>query len=300
MHYQISSAMASFCRELSLRDAMKEIKESGFDALDFPFSVYSSKPDTPMMKNDWRDWVKNLRDDSRELNLPVHQAHATWKQYIGEGFHYEAPYEIYYRTLEACRTVGCRQLIFHPLRQPERVGNPEFRQKIHEYNVRWYRELADAAAEFDVVINLENTFDSHHVQKPGDPPYPFTTAADMLALVRDIGRPNVGICLDTGHANISAQDIPAMVRACGEKLTTVHLNDNYGFIAPVYEDLHLFPGCGRICWREVFGAMKEIGFHGFYNLEPVAELKRMPDSVRKIQLRAGADMLRALLEEAGT
>ena len=297
MQYQISSAMASFCRELDLRTAMEEIKESGFDALDFPFSVYSSGPDTPMAGDDWQSWVGNLKNLSEELRLPIHQAHATWKQAIGEDFQYEPPREIYYRTMEACRATDCHQLIFHPLRQPGRVETPEFRQKIHEYNVRWFRDLRKAAEEYDVIINLENTFDSHHVQLPGDPPYPYTGAEDMLALARDIGGDHVGICLDTGHANISGQNIPAMIRTYGEKMTTVHLNDNYGLIAPVYEDLHLFPGCGRICWDEVFGAMKEIRFHGVYNVEPVAELKRMPDSVRRIQLRAGADSLRALLAE---
>ena len=297
MEYKISSAMASFCRSMDLYEAMKEIKESGFDALDFPFSVYRSGPDTPMAGDHWKEWVRDLKNFSEELELPIHQAHATWKQAIGENFHYEPPLEIYRRTFEACRFVGCRQLIFHPLRQPDRVPAREFRQKIHEYNVRWFRDLAKTAEESDVVINLENTFDSHHVQLPGDPPFPYTTAQDMLDLAHDIGSSHVGICLDTGHANISGQDIPAMIRAYGEQLTTVHLNDNYGFISPVYEDLHLFPGSGRIEWNDVFTALKEIRFSGFYNLEPVAELKRMPDSVRRIQLRAGVDTLRALLAE---
>ena len=220
-----------------------------------------------------------------------------WKQAIGENFQYEPPSEIYDRTFRACRAVGCHHLIFHPLRQPGRVETPEFRQKIHEYNVRWFQDLLKAAEDNDVIINLENTFDSHHVQMPGDPPYPYTRAEDMLALARDIGGDHVGICLDTGHANISAQNIPAMIRAFGKKLTTVHLNDNYGLISPVYEDLHLFPGSGRIGWDEVFEALKEVHFEGTYNVEPVAELRRMPDRVRRIQLRAGAETLRALLGE---
>ena len=248
MQYRISSAMASFCRELDLQTAMEEIKNAGFDALDFPFSVYSSRPESPMAGENWQEWVKNMKVYSDELSLPIHQAHATWKQAIGENFKYEPPEEIYFRTMEACRMVGCHHLIFHPLRQPGRVETLEVRREIHDYNVRWFQDLLEAAEENNVIINLENTFDSHHVQKPGDPPYPYTTAEDMLALARDIGGDRVGICLDTGHANISARDIPAMIRAYGKKLTTVHLNDNYGFITPVYEDLHLFPGCGRICW----------------------------------------------------
>ena len=119
----------------------------------------------------------------------------------------------------------------------------------------------------------------------------------MLDLVRDIGSSRVAVCLDTGHANISAQDIPQMIRLLRSDLATVHLNDNYGYISPIYEDLHLFPGYGRIDWQGVFTALEEIRFRGSYNIEPIGELKHLPDSVRQIQLRAAADTLRALLRE---
>jgi len=278
-----------------MASAMQMVKQAGFEALDFPFSAYSSTTDSPMMQESWRSWVRQVKELSEQLQLPIFQAHASWHQAIGENFRYEAPDEVYYRTMEACRMVGCKHLIFHPLRQSERVDSLSMKQRIHDYNVRWFHDLLSAAQEYDVTINLENTFDSHHTQRPSDLPYPYTTAQDMLDLMHDIGSTRVAICLDTGHANISAQDIPQMIRAFRSDLATVHLNDNYGYVTPIYEDLHLFPGYGRIEWDEVFKALREIGFKGNYNIEPIAELKRMPDSVRAIQLRAAADTLRALL-----
>ncbi len=281
-----------------MASAMQMVKNAGFEAVDFPFSAYSATPDSPMMQESWRSWVKQVKELSEQLQLPIFQAHASWEQAIGDDFRYEAPHEIYYRTMEACRSLGCRNLIFHPLRQPERVDSLAMRQRIHDYNVRWFHDLVSAAQEFDVVINLENTFDSHHTQKAGDLPYPYTTAQDMIDLMRDIGSNRVAICLDTGHANISAQDIPQMIRVFRSDLATVHLNDNYGYITPIYEDLHLFPGYGRIEWGEVFKALREINFRGIYNIEPIGELKHLPDSVRLIQLRAAADTLHALLRES--
>lgn len=149
------------------------------------------------------------------------------------------------------------------------------------------------------MLNLENTFDSHRVQLPGDPPYPYTEAEDMLRLLRDLDDPLVRLCLDTGHANIAGQDIPAMVRAFGKNLETVHLNDNYGQLSPIYADLHLFPGYGHIAWSEVFAALREADFRGVLNIEPIAELPRMSPEVRFIQLRAAADTLRTLAESRG-
>ena len=296
MYTRISSAMASFCRNMPLEAAMRMVKDAGFDGVDFPFNAFSTLPDSPMQQENWRDWVREVKRLSENLNLPVVQAHATWEQEIPDGFRYEAPHEIYFRTIEACCMLGCRDLVFHPLRQPNRVDSPKMRGQIHDYNVRWFHDLISTAERCGVVINLENTFDSHHTQKPEDLPYPYTTAEDMVNLMNDIGGNHVKICLDTGHANISAQDIPAMIRLFGRDLATVHLNDNYGRIEPVYEDLHLFPGYGRIDWEPVLDALREVGFRGTLNMEPIGELKRVPNRIRRIQLRAAADTLRALAD----
>ena len=296
MYTRISSAMASFCRNMPLEAAMRMVKDAGFDGLDFPFSTYSTSSFSPMMGENWREWVREVKRISESLGLPIVQAHATWEQAIPEDFHYEAPHEIYYRTIEACGILGCTNLVFHPLRQNERVDSVQLRSKIHDYNVRWFHDLIFTAERFGVVINLENTFDSHHVQKPGDPPYPYTTARDMIDLMNDVGGNSIKICLDTGHANISEQDIPEMIRMFGRDLASVHLNDNYGRIEPVYEDLHLFPGYGRIEWEPIFRALKEVGFGGAMNMEPIGELKHISDQLRRIQLTAAAQTLRALTQ----
>ncbi len=294
MEQKISTAMASFCRLQTVEESLRLVKAAGFDSVDFPLSAYSGGFQAPLLQENWRQWVRNVSALCQSLSLPVTQAHAPWDQAIGEGFRYEAPREIIYRAIEACHMLGCRHLIFHPLRQSDRMDSPAMAQRIHDYNVRWFYELLPAAERFDVVINLENTFDSHHTQKPGDPPYPYTTAEDMLRLARDIGSNRVRLCLDTGHANIEKQDIPAMIRAFRSELATVHLNDNYGPIRPVYEDLHLFPGYGRIEWAPIFEALRQIGFRGTMNMEPIGELKHLPNDLRLIQLRAAADTLRLL------
>ena len=297
MQKQITISIASLCRNQPLDSVLRMVKAAGYTGVDFPFSTFSNSPLSPLNQPDWQNWVRQVKDLTQEIGLPVTQAHASWEQGIPADFHYEAPHDLYYRTMEACRMVGCRQLIFHPLRQLERVDSLAMRQRIHEWNVRWFHDLVSAAVENDVIINLENTFDSHHVQQPGDPPYPYTTAQDMVDLMRDVGSLRVQICLDTGHANISAQDIPAMIRTFRRDLATLHLNDNYGRIGPIYEDLHLFPGYGRIEWKGVFDALREIGFGGPMNIEPIGELRGASEQVRLIQIKAAADTLRALMGE---
>lgn len=297
---KISSAMAGFCQTTSVEEAMRMIREAGFDSLDFPLSVYGRPLDAPLRKDNWREWTLSVKRTADALQLPITQAHASWEQAIPEDLHYEPPYEIYKRTMEACHLLGCRHLVFHPVLYLHRMEREETKQRIHEWNVRWFRELLPLAERFDLTVNLENMFDYRHVQQPDDPAFPYTSGEDMLALRCAIGSSRVQLCLDTGHANISGQDVPAMIRAYGEHLKTLHLNDNYGLIAPVFEDLHLFPGYGKLDWSAIFSALREIRYDGVLNIEPVGELKRMAPEIRRIQLRSAVQILRLLAEKEET
>lgn len=125
---------------------------------------------------------------------------------------------------------------------------------------------------------------------------PYTTAQDMLELVYGIGSNRVQLCLDTGHAHISGQDVPGDDPCVARQSGHAHLNDNYGLIRPVFEDLHLFPGYGTLEWKPIFDALRDIRFRGVLNIEPVVELARMPRAVRIIQLRAAAQTLQVLAE----
>ena len=287
-----TSAMAHFCKTTTVFDAMQTIRDAGFDGLDFPISVYSRPLDSPLRKDDWRQWTREVRRFSDRIGLPVLQAHASWEQTVAEDFHFEPPYEIYARTMEACHILGCRNLVFHPVLYLFRVRGEGMKERLHEWNVQWFRALLPLAEKFDLVIELENMFDYRHVQLPGDPAFPYTSAEDMLALCDWLNSDRVRICLDTGHANIAGQDVPAMIRRYGNRLAVLHLNDNFGKIEPVFEDLHLFPGYGLLDWEAIFSALHEIRYDGTVNMEPVAQLDRMPPELRVLQLRTALEILR--------
>lgn len=287
-----TSAMAHFCKTTTVFDAMQTIRDAGFDGLDFPISVYSRPLDSPLRKDDWRQWTREVRRFSDRIGLPVLQAHASWEQTVAEDFHFEPPYEIYARTMEACHILGCRNLVFHPVLYLFRVRGEGMKERLHEWNVQWFRALLPLAEKFDLVIELENMFDYRHVQLPGDPAFPYTSAEEMLALCDRLNSDRVRICLDTGHANIAGQDVPAMIRRYGNRLAVLHLNDNFGKIEPVFEDLHLFPGYGLLDWEAIFSALHEIRYDGTVNMEPVAQLDRMPPELRVLQLRTALEILR--------
>lgn len=88
MHF-ISSAMASFCLETTVEDAMQTVRDAGFDSLDFPLSVYSRPQDAPLRGDDWRQWARGVRRTADRIGLPITQAHASWEQAIPDDLHYD-------------------------------------------------------------------------------------------------------------------------------------------------------------------------------------------------------------------
>jgi sugar phosphate isomerase/epimerase len=93
-------------------------------------------------------------------------------------------------------------------------------------------------------------------------PNDLSTPASLVSLLeRDVEAPNVGICLDFGHANLMG-DVADAVETVGEHLITTHVHDNRG-----REDEHLVPYTGSIDWNAALVTMLKIGYEGTYLME---------------------------------
>jgi sugar phosphate isomerase/epimerase len=107
----------------------------------------------------------------------------------------------------------------------------------------------------------------------------FSTVADAQQMLAAVDRPNVGVCLDTGHANISGVCCADFVRELGPKLWALHIADNLGT-----NDDHMLPfGRGTVPWPEVMTALREVGYSGLFNFEVPGE-NRCPMPVREAKL----------------
>ena len=279
-----------------LQTCFDTLREAGYRCMDFWLCKYCVGEDAPLAKKDWRQWVRDAAECAAESGLRVGQMHAHWDHphQIHEDMTYDAPLDIHCQNIEAAAMMGCRRLIFHPIQRWFRMTDPAMRQQVLDINADWFSKLLPAAEQYGVELHLENLFDHKHVQQPGDPVFPFSTAEDLLYVVQKLNHPLVKICLDTGHANINSLDVPQMIRAFGRLLGSLHLNDNYGKIGPIYEDLHLFPGYGRLPWPQIMAALDEIGYADTLNMEPGGELKNLPRPLRAIQYRAALEMVETM------
>ena len=100
-----------------------------------------------------------------------------------------------------------------------------------------------------------------------------TTVADILPVVVRVNEPNLGICLDSGHAHLCGRRFKDEILLAGKYLFDTHFHDNIGRwdwrknISAC--DLHLVPGLGTINWPEAVKALDAINFPGPVVLEGI-------------------------------
>jgi D-psicose/D-tagatose/L-ribulose 3-epimerase len=103
-------------------------------------------------------------------------------------------------------------------------------------------KTADVAKECGVQVVLEvvNRFESNLLN----------TTAQGLKFLRDTGRDDVYLHLDSFHMNIEESDPAAAIRLAGDKLTYYHIGENYrGYL-----------GTGTVDFESVFAALAEIDY----------------------------------------
>jgi len=87
------------------------------------------------------------------------------------------------------------------------------------------------------------------------------TLPKLLHLVRSVKDHPPGICVDTGHAQITGR-VAEEIEICGDTVKTTHISDNGG-----HRDEHLPPGDGVVDWNSVFTSLQRVGYSGPMMLE---------------------------------
>jgi Xylose isomerase-like TIM barrel len=101
----------------------------------------------------------------------------------------------------------------------------------------------------------------------------FARTSDLLWILASMTSVEVGVCLDTGHANLTG-DMYTVIQKLSGHLRMVHAHDNHGVT-----DEHLAPGAGFIEWNRVLMELGKAGFHGGI----ILELSHMKDMQRLLQ-----------------
>jgi len=251
----------------SILEVLAKIRNSGFDVIEV-----CSYPDHLDYHD--RDTVERVADRIAELGLEPFSFHAPF----AEGIDITSPdSEVFdesvnemMQALEAAAALRVRHFVIHP--GPEREGKPPREEHFQRLKTaaRALKTVARRSREAGVSLILENML----------PHLLFGQTSDILWILGAIDEVGVGVCLDTGHANL-AGDLDTVMHKLSGHLKLVHINDNSG-----KEDQHLPPGEGDIGWDRVLGSLEESGYAGSFILELSGSLAGEPDGILRVAREA--------------
>ena len=134
---------------------------------------------------------------------------------------------------------------------PVDYSKPVYKAEDRARSVAEMKKLAKIAADYGVTLGMEvlNRFEG----------YILNTSEEAVDYVRDVGEPNVKVMLDTFHMNIEEDNIPDAIRTAGSLLGHVHAGEANR--RPPRDG-------GRIGWREIGAAFRDIGYDATVVMEP--------------------------------
>jgi sugar phosphate isomerase/epimerase len=118
-------------------------------------------------------------------------------------------------------------------------------------------------------------------------PNDLSSAANLVTLIEDdLELPDLGVCLDYGHAHLMGDLVDAIETVSGHLVAT-HVHDNEG-----KTDAHLVPFDGGIDWAAAMMATQKVGYDGTLLLE-LANIEN-PRSVLEKARKARAKLERMI------
>ena len=257
---KISVSGYGYIDRIPMEKSFEMLSRSGVQAVDFPLyrcvhdmNCYVSGEGSLMER------CAAVRRLAERNGLVIGQTHAPFC-YIEESS-IEEIIHAYEDSIRATRLLGADRIVLHPVKFGGCVMD-ERREECFDLNIKVFREVAPTLRREGVKGLLENMF-AKRIEHGFKKLYPtiYSTGAELARAADALGA-DFGVCLDTGHANITKEDIPAMVRLLGDRLLALHLHDNTGD-----RDDHLPPYAGNIAFADIMSALKETGYKGNINFE---------------------------------
>ena len=269
--YPIGLSTGCFYKQ-SIFEIVDPIRASGFTSLEITASPSHL---------DFHDLPRVRRAATRiiELGLEVYSYHAPFGLHLDftstDDLLREASVEEILFSMEAAATLGARYFTLHPGPDSDHDAARTEIERRRENAVASLNRVAARGRERGLELLLENML----------PHQLFGRISDLLWFREMIAGDNIGLCFDTGHANL-AGDVYTTAHRMAEHVRIIHAHDN------LHADDHLPPGRGRIDWRRLVEILVASGFDGMITLELSGEHNGAPAFLLEEARRA-----RELLQE---
>jgi D-psicose/D-tagatose/L-ribulose 3-epimerase len=220
--------------KLSLIDHAKSL---GFDILEIciedPDTIDVASISTRLTEVGLKATVCGAFGPNRDLSADAGEVRANGIAYLS-------------RCIEIASALGATSVVgpMYSATGKTRMLEPAERDKQWRLAVESIQRVATIAADHGVKLGIEplNRFETDLVN----------TVEQGMRMLEDIGRPNVGLLLDTFHMNIEEKDIPAALRRADGHIVEFHAcSSDRGT-----------PGEDHLPWPAIASALRDAAFQG--------------------------------------
>ena len=254
----------------TIEQCLDTMKAAGFDYMDANLWSLSGR-NRPAGGDDWRQWAEATRAYADRIGIKFRQTHGqtlSGQQWDDPNYaEAEFVWAKNYDCIEMTKILGAEWMVMHPTNLPHDLLYS--RKKAREANLKYLAPYIEAAKKAGIGIAVENMVDFGGRRRRycgGDP-------EELIELVDTINDPAVGICIDTGHANVSGIHVGSFIRMAGDRLKATHIDDNNRD-----GDTHLPPFMGSVDWADTMKALKDINYQNDFSFELGSH--RFPTSTR--------------------
>jgi len=233
-------------------DHLAEVAAHGFDAVEIIATRSHLDYHDPAVLDAVADWLTREGLRLHSLHAPVMERFdGRWVNPLSnaspdESVRVQAVRETG-AALELARRVPVSVLVVHPGLQ-DSLLSPSV-QNSRGAVLRSVEEIVALASPLGVRVALEVI------------PNVMSTADALVDLLDELDMPDVGVCLDFGHAHLQGGVVDAIETLSG-LLAAAHVHDNHG-----RRDEHLAPFEGTIDWTGALMALQKVGYDGTMMLE---------------------------------
>jgi sugar phosphate isomerase/epimerase len=267
---------------ISMEESIRACAAAGYRYLDFGFTELGFSS-ASFRSPEWKAEIEGYKHLAEELGLAFVQAHAVIADFCNPPDPHEEDLELFRRCIQGAGMLGVPWIAAHP---STGVFEGKLREDTHERNIAFFREMADYAASFGVGIAIENMWG----KTPEGVRRYAIRAEELLRLIEDIGRENVGACWDVEHGSIEKLDQGAAIRLLDGRLKATHISDETGT-----NNIHILPYSGFVNWEEVLKALAGINYQGAFAFEIQHYLPNMPMELVPPAMKFSAELGRQLI-----
>lgn len=269
MEKKVSMCLCHLQMKLGDREAVRIAREIGADGIDFNLIMHDVRKEGSLYAQGDEAVVKyfsEIKKYADELGVMIPQTHG---RLYGFGVSAEDD-AAFIRNSEldllATEILGAKYCVVHTPAITW-VGDGKSDDEMYAISSRLFGSILPFAKARGIKIAAETHGDSGKYGK-----MEFFGYADHL--IEGIDRVRKAcdaedalcVCVDTGHTNMTVRygepSVGDVIRRLGDRVEVLHLHDNAGI-----KDQHKIPMTGIIDWADVFAALGEIGYDGWYNLE---------------------------------